>query len=66
MKLRYFYYSVAFCGVLFQSCQNDEDIIDHNTPPNELDVQLEEALLNASGGIGKAHYRFPTDLSSIP
>lgn len=67
MKKQYLYYSIALCSILFQSCQDEADIIGENTAqPNELDVQLEEALLNASGGVGKEHYLFPTDLAGIP
>lgn len=62
-KLTFLFVAVA----VLASCREDQLLPDDTSPgPDELDVALEEALLNASGGIGKEFYRFPASLSDIP
>lgn len=51
--------------MILASCQKDED---SNNSAGQLDSQLEQALSDASGGVGKAHYLLPlsTEFSKIP
>lgn len=50
----------------FVGCQDDSIIKDDTTEPNQLDAALEDALVNASNGVGKSYYRFPNALQEIP
>ncbi|MEL6864847.1 MAG: cytochrome c peroxidase [Bacteroidota bacterium] len=54
---------VLLAILLINACKNDDD-----TGGDDLDAQLEEALLLASNGQGKAHFILPasTDYNSIP
>lgn len=58
--------TILLCtGLLLASCQKDEDDSSNNA---NLDQQLEQALLDASDGEGKAFYMFPlpTEFNKIP
>ncbi len=50
----------------FTGCKEDVVEPDNPTQPNELDVQLQDALLSASNGVGADYYKLPTNLSDIP
>ena len=50
----------------FFGCQGEKDIIENPMEPDQLDVQLQEALLHASNGVGAEFYKLPTSLSDIP
>lgn len=55
------------CLLIFlMSCQPEPPI--DNTSSSMLDTDLEEALMSASNGLGKSHYRFPAsdDFGAIP
>lgn len=52
--------------ISFYGCQNDNILSDDMDEVNQLDVALEEALIAASNGIGKDHYRLPLSLAEIP
>ncbi|MBI1288789.1 MAG: cytochrome-c peroxidase [Flavobacteriales bacterium] len=53
--------SLSFIG-----CQEDSIITDDTTQPNVLDAALDEALLNASNGVGADFYKLPTSMDAIP
>ncbi|MCF8275885.1 MAG: cytochrome-c peroxidase [Flavobacteriales bacterium] len=60
-----FFAIICFVGVL-SGCQEESVIPDGNNQPDALDVALEEALLNASNGVGSSFYKLPSTLSDIP
>ncbi len=47
--------TLGFCAILLSACQKDET----SQTGNQLDDELEQALLDASGGVGKSHYVLP-------
>jgi cytochrome c peroxidase len=65
MRNPYLFALIAFT-VVHSSCQDDITDNHNQAEPDELDVALEDALLNASNGEGLAFYRLPTNLNDIP
>lgn len=67
MKLKYQLLSLFSAALLFAGCQEDS-VIDVDTPstPNELDVELENALVGASNGVGTDYYILPTSINVVP
>lgn len=54
--------------MLFSQTGCKEDVInpDNLSEPNALDIALEEAMINASNGVGANYYKLPTTLAEIP
>ena len=58
---------LVFAAITLNSC-TEESVIDDTISPaqSELDIELEQAILTASGGVGKSFYQLPTSLGQIP
>ncbi|MFT4594380.1 MAG: cytochrome c peroxidase [Bacteroidia bacterium] len=66
MKNSVFIIFISLFFVTQTGCKEDLEQPDNATEPEVIDVALEQALLDASNGVGTAFYKLPTRLEDIP
>ena len=67
-KMNHFIFLLSAAILLVSQTGCKEDVVDPDNPtiPNALDIALEEAMHNASNGVGADFYKLATNLSDIP